>query len=95
MASDNAAFAAAGVPAHTFSVAYEFSDYHRVGDHADKLDYNNMAKITGMIAACTLQIANSGSVPSWNKYQKRVARYIEAYEKLQGKPPVSQTNRGS
>jgi hypothetical protein len=95
MASDNAAFAAAGVPAHTFSVAYEFSDYHRVGDHADKLDYNNMAKITGMIAACTLQIANSGSVPSWNKYQKRVARYIEAYEKLQGKLPVSQTNRGS
>ena len=95
MASDNAAFAAAGVPAHTFSVAYEFSDYHRVGDHADKLDYNNMAKITGMIAACTLQIANSSQVPSWNKYQKRVARYIEAYEKLQGKAPVSQTNKGS
>ena len=85
MASDNAAFAAAGVPAHTFSVAYEFSDYHRVGDHADKLDYNNMAKITGMIAACTLNIANSSQVPSWNKYQKRTARYIEAYEKLQGR----------
>lgn len=95
MASDNAAFAAVGVPAHTFSVAYEFSDYHKVGDHSDKLDYDNMAKITGLIAACTLQIANSSQVPGWNKYQKRTARYIEAYEKLQGKAPVSQTNKGS
>lgn len=82
-ASDNLPFAMAGVPAHTFSVAYEFPDYHRVGDHADKLDYANMAKVTGLIAATALEIANQQSPPAWNKYQKKAERYRLAYEKLQ------------
>ena len=34
--SDNVALAALGVPAHTLSVLYEFSDYHKVGDHCKR-----------------------------------------------------------
>jgi hypothetical protein len=40
--SDNAPLAAAGVPAHTLAVTFEFPDYHEVGDEWWKLDYLNM-----------------------------------------------------
>ena len=35
--SDNQALADQGVPAHTLSVAYEFPDYHQVGDRGTRL----------------------------------------------------------
>ena len=39
LSSDNAHFALGGVPAHTVCLAYQYSDYHGAGDHADQLDY--------------------------------------------------------
>lgn len=84
MASDNAALAAAGVPAHTISVSYAFPDYHRVGDHWDKIDYENMAKITRAIGLGVLAIGNADKAPAWNSANPKTARYIEAWKKLSG-----------
>lgn len=82
MASDNFMFALKGIPCATLCTAFEFPDYHQVSDHADKLDYSNMANVTRMIAHGVLKIANNPTVPVWNKEDKRTKRYIEAQEKL-------------
>lgn len=82
-ASDNVSFARAGVPAHTICTAYSFADYHGAADHADKLDYANMAKVTRMIAATTLEIANAPQAPRWKEDQPMVAKYIEAWKAMQ------------
>lgn len=84
MASDNAALAAVGIPAHTISVAYEFPDYHKVGDEWDKVDYDNLAKITKAIGLTVEMLANSDKVPHWSEGNPRVKRYLEAWKKLQG-----------
>ena len=57
--SDNAQFAAAGVPSTTISVAYIFPDYHGVGDEWPKLDYQNMARVDQAIALGLWNMANS------------------------------------
>jgi Zn-dependent M28 family amino/carboxypeptidase len=56
--SDNEALVKKGIPAHTVSVAYGFPDYHAVGDHADKLDYVNMAKVVRALRAGIYAVAN-------------------------------------
>jgi len=56
-ASDMSIWALVGVPAHTFSVTYEFPDYHGVGDEWYKIDYENMAKVDRMLAAGVLDLA--------------------------------------
>jgi Zn-dependent M28 family amino/carboxypeptidase len=81
-ASDNYAFAILGIPAHTLCTAFEFKDYHQVSDHADKIDYENMMKVTKVVAAGTLEIANNPVAPNWSKDNKRVAKFVEASEKL-------------
>ena len=53
------AFAGAGVPANTISTAYEFPDYHQVGDEWPKIDYDNMAKIVRAVCAGVWSVANS------------------------------------
>jgi len=78
--SDNAAFAAAGVPSTTLSVAYDFPDYHKAGDEWQKLDYDNMAKVDLAIALGALDLANSDSVPEWNANNPATARFIKARE---------------
>ncbi|MBS1703341.1 MAG: M20/M25/M40 family metallo-hydrolase [Armatimonadetes bacterium] len=83
-ASDNLFFARAGVPAHTICTAFEFPDYHAVGDSADKLDYDNMAKVVRMTAATVLDVANSEARPTWNASEPAAKRYLEAAEKLAG-----------
>ena len=82
-ASDNAAFANAGVPANTISTAYQFPDYHAVGDHWDKIDYENMAQITRSIGMGAILVANSGQPVQWNKSNDKTKRYVEAWKKLQ------------
>jgi len=77
--SDNAAFAAAGVPSTTLSVAYDFPDYHKAGDEWPKLDYDNMAKVDLAIALATLDMANSDSVPQWAA-NPATARFRKARE---------------
>lgn len=64
--SDNYSFAAAGIVAHTLVVAFEFSDYHEVGDEAGKIDYANLAKVDRGIAAGVLAVTNAAETPKWS-----------------------------
>lgn len=80
--SDNQALADMGVPAHTISVAYEFPDYHQVGDEWQKIDYENMAKVDRMIALGLIMIGNSAIPPRWNDSDPKTAPYLEAWKKL-------------
>lgn len=64
--SDNYAFALRGVVAHTIVVAFEYSDYHAVGDEWRKIDYGNMAKVDRGVAAGLLAIADSPDRPKWS-----------------------------
>jgi hypothetical protein len=77
--SDNQALADQGVPAHTLSVAYEYPDYHKVGDHWDKVDYDNMAKVDRMVAVGLLMIANNVNEPKWNEANPKAAKYVKAW----------------
>ena len=84
--SDNAAFANAGVPSTTLSVAYVYSDYHAVGDEWPKLDYDNMAKVDRTIALAALDIANSTETPKWDAANPKTAGFIKAREASLSKP---------
>jgi len=83
--SDNQALADAGVPAHTLCVAFIFPDYHKVGDHWDKVNYPNLAKTNRMVALALMMIANNPEAPKWNTENPKTARYVEAWKKLQTK----------
>ena len=61
--SDNAALAEQGVPAHSLTVAFDYPDYHGVGDEWPKVDYENMAKVDRMVALGVWNIANSAKAP--------------------------------
>lgn len=75
MRSDNAAMAAAGVPAHTICVAFEYPDYHGVADTPDKLDYDNMTKVVKLSGLGILTIADAPQTPHWNKDNPKTERY--------------------
>jgi hypothetical protein len=64
--SDNDALAEQGVPAHTLCVAFDFPDYHGVGDEWQKINYENMAKVDRMVLLALFDIANSERAPQWN-----------------------------
>lgn len=74
--SDNQALADAGVPAHTLCVAFDYPDYHGVGDEWPKVDYANMAKVDGAVAVAVLRIANSSREPKWNEKEPKAAAYL-------------------
>ncbi len=77
--SDNQALADAGVPAHTLSVAFVYPDYHRPGDHWEKIDYDNMAAVTRMLVAGVHRIASDPTAPKWNAANPVAARYLRAW----------------
>lgn len=81
--SDNAALAEQGVPAHSLTVAFDYPDYHGVGDEWPKVDYDNMAKVDRMVALGLLDIANSVRAPQWNAQNPKTAPFREAQHKLQ------------
>ncbi len=83
-ASDNLFFARAGIPAHTICTAFEFPDYHQVGDSVDKCDFANMEKIVKLTAATVMDVANAATRPEWNKDEPQAAKYVEAGKKLYG-----------
>lgn len=87
--SDNAALAEQGVPAHSLTVAFDFPDYHGVGDEWQKVDYDNMARVDRMVALGLRDIANSMRVPQWNAQNPKTAPFREAQRKLQAQPPGS------
>lgn len=78
--SDNQAIASFGVPAHTICTAFEYPDYHRPGDHREKVDYANMAKVDKMVALGLLMIADSDSEPHWNESNPKTAAYVRAWK---------------
>lgn len=80
--SDNKALADRGIPAHTMLVAYQFADYHGKDDTWDKLDYDNMARITRMVAAGVHTLANDSEAPTWNESNTRTAPYVGAARQL-------------
>ncbi|MFZ6801175.1 M28 family peptidase [Undibacterium sp. Di24W] len=82
-ASDNQALADQGIPAHTISVAYGFPDYHGLGDEANKIDYENMAKVDRAVAVAIEHIANSKDAPKWDEKNPKAAKYLDAWK--QGK----------
>jgi hypothetical protein len=84
MRSDNAAFAAAGIPAHTISTCYIFPDYHRATDHWDKIDASNMTKIVEMVTDGIAITANSKDRPTWVEGKDATKRYREAFKELYG-----------
>lgn len=79
-ASDNQALADQGIPAHTISVAYAFPDYHRPGDEAHKIDYENMVKVNRAVAVAIEQIANGNSIPKWDEKNPKAAKYLDAWK---------------
>ncbi|HEX8351351.1 MAG TPA: M28 family peptidase, partial [Pyrinomonadaceae bacterium] len=83
--SDNQSLADAGVPAHTAGVAFQFPDYHAVGDHWEKIDYANMARVARAVGRAALSIADSAQEPRWNEQNPGAAPYVEAWKKLHGK----------
>jgi putative aminopeptidase FrvX len=82
-ASDNAALAGFGVPAHTISTAYQFPDYHKPEDEWQKLDYTNMVKIVRAIARGVETVANRTAPVKWNAENPKATRYFDAWKKLQ------------
>jgi putative aminopeptidase FrvX len=84
VASDNAALALQGIPAHTICTAFQFPDYHKVGDHWDKLDYANMAKVNKMVALSVEMLANSTAEPKWDEANPKTARFREARKASRG-----------
>jgi len=76
--SDNAAFAEEGVPAHTLTVAFDYPDYHGLGDEWQKIDYDNMARVDRMIVLALLRIANSTVAPLWNSNNPKTASFRQA-----------------
>jgi Zn-dependent M28 family amino/carboxypeptidase len=75
--SDNLSFAEHGVPAHTVGVAFDFPDYHAVGDEWEKIDYANMARVDRMIATAVLTMANSATAPQWNNENPKAAPFAK------------------
>ncbi len=64
--SDNDALAEQGIPAHTLCVAFDYPDYHGLGDEWPKVDYKNMAKVDRMVMLALVDLANTNKPPQWN-----------------------------
>lgn len=75
--SDNYAFAEHGVPDSTIAVAFEYPEYHAIGDTVDKIDFDNLAKVDHAIAAGIERLADESGVPKWSS-EKAAAKYREA-----------------
>lgn len=80
--SDNQALADAGIPAHTLCVAFDYPDYHGVGDEWPKIDYANMAKVDDAVALGVLHLASDAPAPKWNVTNPSAKKYAEAAKKL-------------
>lgn len=80
--SDNQSMADQGVPAHTLCVAFDYPDYHGLGDEWPKVDYDNMAKVDRAVAVALLMIANDPAEPKWNAKEPKAAKYLKAWNEL-------------
>ncbi len=64
--SDGASFLRKSVPAIMFFTSWH-DDYHRVGDHPEKIEYARMAQIGRAAARILFEVANLEKVPAFNK----------------------------
>lgn len=78
--SDNQALADQGVPAHTLCTTFIFPDYHKVSDHWDKVDYDNMAQVNRAVALALLMLANDPVEPKWNAANPKAEKYLNAWK---------------
>lgn len=76
--SDNLPLSEKGIPSTTFSSAYEFAEYHQPGDHADKLNYPHLERITRAIGLGLAWLASDIAAPQWNRSIKAVERFTSA-----------------
>jgi Zn-dependent M28 family amino/carboxypeptidase len=76
--SDNSPLADKGIPAHSLGVAFEFPDYHGLGDEWQKIDYDNMSRVDRMVALALLNMANDPKAPSWNGQNPNTAPFRDA-----------------
>ena|SRR5579871_519980 len=79
-ASDNLSLAQLGVPAHTLCVAFEFPDYHGVGDEWQKIDYENMARVDRAAALALLLVSTSDATPAWEAKNSKAAPFLKAWQ---------------
>ncbi|MBV8552886.1 MAG: M20/M25/M40 family metallo-hydrolase [Acidobacteriaceae bacterium] len=82
--SDNDALAEQGIPAHTLTVAFDYPDYHALGDEWQKVDYENMARVDRMVALALIRLANNSRPPQWNAQNPKTAPFREAQRKWAG-----------
>jgi hypothetical protein len=82
--SDNDALAELGVPAHTICVAFDYPDYHGLGDEWRKIDYENMAKVDRMVALALFNMSNSVKAPQWNPHNAKTEHFREARTAARG-----------
>lgn len=82
-ASDNVPFAVKGIPAHSLSAGSLHEDYHRPGDHADKIDFENMTHVVKGIAVAGWVMADGGELPKWDPKSRTASKYREARAKLE------------
>lgn len=80
--SDNVFLAQAGVPAHSLTVAFNYSDYHGLGDEWPKIDYANMAKVDRMVATALLMLADAAEPPHWDATNPKAGPYLKAWKQL-------------
>jgi Zn-dependent M28 family amino/carboxypeptidase len=85
--SDNLPLAEAGVVSHTLCVAFDFSDYHRVGDEWEKLNYRNMAAVDALVAVGLVELASDDAAPAWRHDRAGSKAYAEAAKKLHSEKP--------
>lgn len=85
--SDNVALALLGVPAETLTVAFEYPDYHGLGDEWKKIDYDNMARVDRMVALGLFDMANNPNAPQWNGENPKTLPFRKAQQKLLGEEP--------
>jgi hypothetical protein len=63
-------------------VAFDYPDYHGLGDEWPKVDYENMAKIDRMVALGVLKLANDNKTPHWNESNLKTEKYVAAWKAL-------------
>ncbi len=80
--SDNQPLADLGIPSHTLCVAFDYPDYHKVTDHWEKIDYDNMAIVDRAVALGVLHLASNAPPPKWNESYAPAQRYVTAAKRL-------------
>jgi len=75
--SDYAPFRDRDIP-FLFASTGQSPDYHKIGDTADKLDYQQIAAISTGLAKLVQQVANTASAPEWIAEPEIVREEVQA-----------------